>query len=385
MSLISAIGQKAGRVIVVMDEADDIFTGVDEDSRSNRTGSKVFINRLVENCRVPTIWITNHPYRLGDAVIRRMLCAVEFRKPNAAVRRRIVDRRASSLGLKLDDAASAKLAQLSASPAVLASAMRAATLGKGDGEMAVAAVLSLQKAMGVSEPIPLAPATIAFDAAFSSADADLAAIERSVAQAGPGSLSFLFTGLPGTGKSAFARHLADRLGMEVLEKRASDLMGMFVGETEAKIAAAFQEAADGERFLIFDEADSLLLDRRGAVRSWEISQVNEMLTWMERHPLPFAATSNLADRLDPAVQRRFIFKARFGAMTPDQIDLAFRRHFGIAAPAALLRAEMLTPGDFAVVAKQARVTGVGDAETLARMLELEMSAKPGASRRIGFR
>jgi len=263
--------------------------------------------------------------------------------------------------------------------------MRAATLGKGDGEMAVAAVLSLQKAMGVSEPIPLAPATIAFDAAFSSADADLAAIERSVAQAGPGSLSFLFTGLPGTGKSAFARHLADRLGMEVLEKRASDLMGMFVGETEAKIAAAFQEAADGERFLIFDEADSLLLDRRGAVRSWEISQVNEMLTWMERHPLPFAATSNLADRLDPAVQRRFIFKARFGAMTPDQIDLAFRRHFGIAAPAALLRAEMLTPGDFAVVAKQARVTGVGDAETLARMLELEMSAKPGASRRIGFR
>lgn len=385
MSLISAIGQKAGRVIVVMDEADDIFTGVDEDSRSNRTGSKVFINRLVENCRVPTIWITNHPYRLGDAVIRRMLCAVEFRKPNAAVRRRIVDRRASSLGLKLDDAASAKLAQLSASPAVLASAMRAATLGKGDGEMAVTAVLSLQKAMGVSEPIPLAPATIAFDAAFSSADADLAAIERSVAQAGPGSLSFLFTGLPGTGKSAFARHLADRLGMEVLEKRASDLMGMFVGETEAKIAAAFQEAADGERFLIFDEADSLLLDRRGAVRSWEISQVNEMLTWMERHPLPFAATSNLADRLDPAVQRRFIFKARFGAMTPDQIDLAFRRHFGIAAPAALLRAEMLTPGDFAVVAKQARVTGVGDAETLARMLELEMSAKPGASRRIGFR
>ena len=32
---------------------------------------------------------------------------------------------------------------------------------------------------------------------------------------------------------------------------------------------------------VIDEADSLLADRRGAVRSWEVTQVNEMLTWME--------------------------------------------------------------------------------------------------------
>ena len=36
--------------------------------------------------------------------------------------------------------------------------------------------------------------------------------------------------------------------------------------------------------LIFDEADSFLFDRREAVRSWEVTQVNEMLTWMEHLP-----------------------------------------------------------------------------------------------------
>ena len=34
-------------------------------------------------------------------------------------------------------------------------------------------------------------------------------------------------------------------------------------------------------------------DRRFARRNWEISQVNEMLTWMESHPVPFACTAKL--------------------------------------------------------------------------------------------
>ena len=62
--------------------------------------------------------------------------------------------------------------------------------------------------------------------------------------------------------------------------------------SEQAIAAAFEEAADLGAFLILDEADSLLRDRGAARHSWEITQVNEMLTWMERHPFPFACTTN---------------------------------------------------------------------------------------------
>ena len=39
--------------------------------------------------------------------------------------------------------------------------------------------------------------------------------------------------------------------------------------------------------LIFDEADSFLQNRNNAQRSFEVTQVNEMLTWMESHEYPF--------------------------------------------------------------------------------------------------
>jgi transitional endoplasmic reticulum ATPase len=67
---------------------------------------------------------------------------------------------------------------------------------------------------------------------------------------------------------------------------------MWLGESEKTIAAAFEEAADLRALLIIDEADSLLRDRLAAQHSWEITQVNEMLTQMERHPYPFACTTN---------------------------------------------------------------------------------------------
>ena len=43
------------------------------------------------------------------------------------------------------------------------------------------------------------------------------------------------------------RYLAERMGIEVVQKRASDLMSMWVGDTEKRIAAAFAEARDAGR------------------------------------------------------------------------------------------------------------------------------------------
>jgi transitional endoplasmic reticulum ATPase len=192
------------------------------------------------------------------------------------------------------------------------------------------------------------------------------------------------SGPPGAGKSAFARHLADRLGLEVLEKRFADLSSMWLGESEKAIAAAFEEAADLRAFLVVDEADSLLRDRGSAFHSWEVTQVNEMLSQMERHAYPFACTTNAPDVLDPAAARRFLFKVRFEAMTPQQIALAYRCAFGVEAPASVLKLRGLTPGDFAIVARKATALS-GDGLRIAEWLEEEAIAKPGASRRqIGF-
>lgn len=386
LSFASALANRAGRVVLVIDEADDVFAGVDADS--DRVGSKVFMNRVVETCPVPMVWITNRAHRLGPAVLRRMLMALEFREPGPAVKKRIVARHATRANLSLDDAQIQRLAALPGSPALIGSGLRAADRARARrpdaADTAEAVIASLNKVTGRTGPVPYPAGPIAFDATLSNADTDLAALEEKVVKAGPGPLSFLLAGLPGTGKSAFARHLADRLGLVLIEKRASDLLGMYVGENEKNIAEAFAEAVEARAFLLFDEVDSLLCDRAGAVRFWEVSLVNEMLTHLERHPLPVAATTNLAARLDPAVQRRFLFKVEFRAMTAAQKREAFARAFAVPAPASLDRLDPLTPADVALVARKAAVLGETDADTLAAMLAAEVAAKPGARRRIGF-
>ncbi|UKI42714.1 MAG: ATP-binding protein [Candidatus Melainabacteria bacterium] len=117
----------------------------------------------------------------------------------------------------------------------------------------------------------------------------------------------VFTVNPELQKSSYARYLAEQLGIEVLLKRASDLISPYVGETEQNIAAAFSEAKSKKAMLIFDEADTFLQDRNNAVRSWEVAQVNEMLTQMEAAEYPFICTTNLLDTLDEASLRRFTF------------------------------------------------------------------------------
>jgi transitional endoplasmic reticulum ATPase len=135
---------------------------------------------------------------------------------------------------------------------------------------------------------------------------------------------------------------------------------------------------------VFDESDSLLMERADAARGWEISQVNEMLTWMEQHPLPFACTTNLVDRLDRASLRRFLIKLRFDWMTKPQARLAFQRFFGVTAPAALDGLGTLTPADFSLVRRRAAVTG-GDPNpaTLLRLLTAECEGRADG-RPMGF-
>ncbi len=206
-----------------------------------------------------------------------------------------------------------------------------------------------------------------------------------IAESGGKHFSFCLQGPPGTGKSAFVRYLAERLGLQVTQKRASDLMSMWVGETEQQIAAAFTEARAEGSILVFDEADSLLADRRGAVHSWEVSQVNEMLTWMESHHLPFACTTNFGENLDPATLRRFTFKIALDYLTADQAQAAFRTYFALEAPSQVGDLTTLAPGDFAVVCRKAEILGhLQDPQALAELLCAECEAKPDRYGKLGF-
>lgn len=135
---------------------------------------------------------------------------------------------------------------------------------------------------------------------------------------------------------------------------------------------------------MFDEADSLLFDRTTARTSWEVGQVNELLNWLDRHPLPVIAATNHEHRLDPATLRRFVFKLRLAPLGRERAARAFETFFGIAAPAALGQVGGLTPGDFAIVARQIRFAPARGVTDLIQRLRHEADAKPSASGRMGF-
>jgi SpoVK/Ycf46/Vps4 family AAA+-type ATPase len=271
------------------------------------------------------------------------------------------------------------------SASVARAALRTAALAGGGAEAAAAAERSLILGLRGRRSLPPSPEAGGLDLGLYESDLELAPLLRRLAAPGAASdFSLLLTGPPGTGKTALAAHLAERLDRPLQVKRASDLLSKWVGETEANIAEAFAAAREEGAVLLFDEADSLLLDRADAQRSWEITQVNEMLTWMDSHPLPFVAATNFARRLDPAALRRFVFKVELRALSARAAERAFLRFFGKPAPAGLAEIGGLTPGDFAVVRRQLRYRPEAQAVEILDLLEAEARAKPERPAKVGF-
>ena len=395
LKLGQALLRREAGAMLLFDEMDDLLgrgssspfglSGFLKPRRRSQAPSRLFMNRLLEENSAPTLWTVNDASSIDRAILRRMMFAIELRQPPPMVRQRIWARQLERSGIEASPEDTRNLAyEFDATPGVAAGAVAAAALLR-DGDLGAVrrGVQSLSRLLDcerLDQGVPHG-----FNPAFMQSDEDLEALSDRLCATAKKRFSLCLQGPPGTGKSAWTRYLADRLGLEVTQKRASDLMSMWVGQTEKNIARAFREAADDGSFLVFDEADSLLADRRGAERNWEISQVNEMLTWMERHPLPFACTTNLIEKLDPATLRRFVFKISVGYMDTSRANAMFRAWFGLTPPAGLGSLQVLTPGDFAVARHKAEILGhLDDSDALYALLKAECEAKPNQSRPVGF-
>ena len=381
--------------ILLFDEMEDILSDPSSGwmpfspggfSHLRSGGSKVFLHRILERTPVPTLWTSNSARETCKTILRRMTFVLELRQPPCRVRERIWKRELTRHGIKATEEDTHSLAkEFNVTPGIASSAIAGASLCGGDLAAVRLGVRSLSRVISGEKPPANQGSPEKFDLALVRADIDPVGFVDRIVKSGGKHFSLCLQGPPGTGKSAFVRYLAERLGLQVTQKRASDLMSMWVGQTEQLIAEAFAEARAEGSILVFDEADSLLADRRGAVRSWEVSQVNEMLTWMENHPLPFACTTNFGENLDPATLRRFTFKIALDYLTPDQSQAAFHTYFALEAPPEIGDLTTLTPGDFAVVRRKAEILGhLQDAKALAELLSAECEAKPNNVRRVGF-
>lgn len=389
------------RSLVLFDECSDAFAESDTGnwfSTRQRTshGSKGWFNKVLESNPVPTVWLTNDTTGMDAALLRRFDMVIEMPVPPRAVRRAIAQ--AHCGGVASASTLDALSESESLAPAVLtrAAAVAGAIEGREGAPEPDATLLCLVnqtlRVQGHAEVRSKDPTRLPelYDPALIHADTDLAAMAAGIARATSARLCLY--GPPGTGKSAYARWLAQQLGRPLHLRRASDLISMWLGQSEKNIARAFREAERDGAVLVLDEVDSFLQERRGAARSWEVTQVNEMLTQMEAFAGVFVATTNLMDGLDAAALRRFDLKAKFDFLLPEQAIELLRRQcwaLGLDAPgdhesARVARLGLLTPGDFAAVARRHAFQPLGQPETLVDALAAECALKQGGKPSIGF-
>lgn len=370
--------------LLLFDEMEDFIGDVQPgagDWFRGREGSKVFVNRLVETNPVPVIWTTNAIGNVDPAILRRMSFVLKLDLPSRGVALQMLDRVAEAEGVTPGTEWESLIEGAPETAAVLRVAARAARLA-GEADGGIQPAKSLAKALIGHELPPLKTGVV--DLSLYQADQPIAPLINTIQSSTFTDVSLLLTGPPGTGKTALAHHLARALDRPLMVKRTSDLLSKWVGETEANIADAFADARAKDSVLLLDEVDSLLFDRSQARANWEVSQVNELLTWLDQHPLPVVAATNFATRLDPATARRFTFKLQLKPLTGPSLDHAFERFFAMPAPALLHTLKGLTPGDFALVAKQMRYESVLASQQIVERLALEAEHKPGASNPIGF-
>ncbi|HZW13953.1 MAG TPA: ATP-binding protein [Noviherbaspirillum sp.] len=377
------------QAILVFDEVEDVFH--DGDAPFGRRGAaharKAWINRMLEQNAVPTLWISNSVNCVDPAFIRRFDMVIEVPVPPKQQRERILNEACADV---LDAVAVKRLAQCETlAPAVATRACAVvrsvldevgAEAGSAAAELLINNTISAQghRPIVKNDPDRL-PET--YDPAFIQADANLQDVAEGLCRARAGRLCLY--GPPGTGKSAYARWVADKLGAPLCVRRASDLLSKWIGDNEKNIAHAFSSAQQAGAVLLIDEVDGFLRDRRGSDRGWEASLVNEMLTQMEAFAGIFIASTNLMDNLDQAALRRFDLKVQFGFLTAAQAQRLLTRHceaLGLALPDASLGQKLavltnLTPGDFAAVARQHRFHPLSSADDFIEALRSESTLK----------
>ena len=131
----------------------------------------------------------------------------------------------------------------------------------------------------------------------------------------------LFYGAPGTGKTETVLQLAHQTGRDIYQVNMSQIKSCWVGDSEKNIKRIFDIYREIARrssttpILLFNEADAIINKRmegaESAVNKMENTIQNIILQEMETLDGIMIATTNLAQNMDKAFERRFLYKIKF--------------------------------------------------------------------------
>ena len=411
--------QIAGRSgMMMVDEADQILsTGMGSGlfgmffSSGRNVSEKGQVNSMLDSIRVPTVWISNaDPDTMADSVRRRFDYSICFRKLTHAMRANIWRNNIAKLelgGLIPDGEVDVLAAKYTTSAGGITMVLKNLKAMSPVVDEVPQLLENLMKPHcelmggGTSDDLMLPAKDYSLEGLNLKGDVELSQISDAVegylreAESGESSavdrprMNILLWGHPGTGKTEFVKYLAKKVGRKVVVKMGSDLLSMWVGGTEKNIKRAFEEAEADNAILFLDEIDGIVQDRSGAQRSWEVTQVNELLHRMENFKGVMVGATNFMDNLDAAIMRRFTFKLQFDYLEAEGKRAFFERMFHTRLTEAeslrLAAIPSLAPGDFRTVRQSLYyLGGTVTNETRLNELEKESSLKKGISRRVGF-
>ena len=131
----------------------------------------------------------------------------------------------------------------------------------------------------------------------------------------------LFYGAPGTGKTETVMQLARQMKRDVMVVDFAQIRSKWVGDSEKNIKGVFEryrhfcKQLRRKPILLFNEADAVLNTRQEqathSVDKMENTMQNIILQEMEQFDGIMIATTNLAQNMDPAFERRFLYKIQF--------------------------------------------------------------------------
>ena len=216
----------------------------------------------------------------------------------------------------------------------------------------------------------------------------------------------LFYGGPGTGKTETVYQLARKTGRDIMIVDVPKIKSKWVGDSEKNIKALFDRyrelvsRAGDEKpapILLFNEADAIIGIRKegaqSAVDKMENSIQNIILQEMETLDGIMIATTNLADNLDTAFERRFLYKIQFDkpdATVRAKIWQAMVPELSETDSIALAESYELSGGQIENVARKHAINSIlhGDTADLLPVLRdycnSERLCTKRESRRVGF-
>ena len=384
---------KSPNKLIIFDECEDISTKCDDEDqfmkprRSSGKGMKGAMNQLLETNNVPCIFITNDLGCFQDpAFLRRIDICIQLEIPPLSVRVDML--KTFTTGMQVSEEWCKQTASNeSISPAMMSKAVNVANAIQASSKNSLAEQVlselldSSLKAQSIQvKPKKSQSNALNYNLDYVNTDVNLKEITESLKT--HACARILLYGVSGSGKSAYALHLAESIGKRAIIKQASDIFSKYLGDTEKCIAQMFSEAKEESAVLILDEADSYLRDRTQGLKSFEITIVNEMLTQMEAFEGIFIATTNLIDFICPSAMRRFDLKAKFDYLKPNDAITVFNETCKLlnvepylADDVSARQLTQLSPGDFSVVFRQAKFKKITTYQQVLKILEQEKSIK----------